>query len=244
VPSFPCIHGRQSSEANPGETLLSSSCEFGPIHRWIYDQVRRVETRGDALVAALETVGVSGLREAWADILSRHPGSFAETELESLIGDKVDESMEAIVATVCAREAQLYLLAREAGEKAMLAFSEAFIEDARKWGVRTCQNLPRKDARTLFASLRELWLEGMPCFVEMDLPQDHLDRVEWTRQGLPLARYWSLTGSDLQGLLDLHCRWMATFVSSCGGEHRFDCLDCSRDPEAEFRFAISRAEGR
>ncbi len=226
----------------PGD-VLSSSCEFGPIHRWIYDQVRHVESRGDLLIAALDSAGVPDLETSWADIMSRHPGRFVDSELESHFGKRVDESMETIVATVCARESQLFLLARKAGEKATLAFAEAFMEDARVWGERTCRKLPRKDARTLFASLRELWLEGMPCFVEMDLPRDSHDRVEWTRKGLPLARYWSLAEDDLQGLLDLHCRWMATFVGSCGGDYRFECLDCSRDPEAEFRFAISRVEG-
>ncbi len=221
---------------------MSGSCEFGPIHRWIYDQVRRVESRGETLMAALESARVPGLSESWADILSRHPGSYSEVELESQISGSIEESMEALVATVCAREAQLYLLAREAGKGATDAFREAFIKDARSWGERTCVKLPRKNARTLLASLRELWLEGMPCYVEMDLPHDKLDRVEWTRQGLPLARYWSLTGPALQGLKDLHCLWMSTFVASCSGEHHFECLNCSEDPEAEFRFSISRTE--
>ena len=214
------------------------SCNLGPIHHWIYEQVRRTEARSKHLVEILADAAVAGVESAWDEIVERHPGEYEGTELESLIGETVHESVEAFVSTVEAREAALWSFAHERGDEARNRFAEAYVSDGRRCGERTREATPEQDARAIFASLRELWLEGMPCNVEIDLPADTGERVEWTRQGLPLARYWSLSPALTAELAALHCGWIRAFVEGCGDGYRLECVESPADPEAENRFRI------
>ncbi len=214
------------------------SCNLGPIHFWIFEQVRRTEARARVLLEVLADAGVEGVEDAWRQIMERHPGEFETVELETLIGEVVHESVEHLVSTVQAREAALWAFVTERGGEAQNLFVEAYLADGRQWGERTRDAHAEMDARSIFASFRELWLEGMPCYVEIDLPADTAERVEWTRQGLPLARYWDLPANEAAGLASLHCRWLKAFVEGCTDGYRFECVECPTDTGQEYHFRI------
>ena len=198
------------------------ACSIGPLHEWIFEQARRAEARGERLAAALIVGGHAGAGAAWAAAWARHPTELKGRTLAQCIGeDAVHEGLERLVAGVCAREAALYRCALAAGDAALTTFAGVLRADARALGEAERVQLAAGDARTLFASLREHWLEGMPCRVVIELDVDEPGEVAWRRQGQPLAAYWDLAPEAAAGLGALHVEWMAAFVAA-GGAYRLE----------------------
>jgi hypothetical protein len=194
------------------------ACKLSPIHYWVFEQARLADARGRRLAAALSAGGHAGVEAAWRAALNRHPADLDGRPLESFITGSVHEGMEALVATVCAREAALFAFARAAGGPARRCFAEAFIADGRQRGTAARAGLAAGDARAVFASLKEAWLEGMPCHVEIEVDRDEPGHVAWRRRGLPLAKYWELPADAALELADLHVAWMAAFVEGCSAQ--------------------------
>jgi hypothetical protein len=198
------------------------ACSIGPIHQWIFAQARQAEARGARVAAALIAGGHPGAAAAWAAVWAQHPRELASRPLAHHLGESaVHEGLEGLVASVCAREAALYAFARGAGPAVLAAFATALRSDGQALGEAAHRRGEAGDARALFASLREHWLEGMPCHVEIELDVDTPGEVAWRRRGQPLAAYWGLAPDVASGLATLHVEWMAAFVAA-GGGHRLE----------------------
>lgn len=193
------------------------ACALGPIHHWIFGQVRLAEARGRRLAAALEASGCAGALAAWRAASGEHPDGWRAQPLEMLITGAVHEGLEALVAEVAAGEAALFALASEHGAPALAAFAAALRADGEAAGAALRPTLPPRDARVIHASLHEQWLEGMPCHVEIEVDADSPLAVAWRRRGQPLAKYWQLAPAAVAALGALHAEWLAAFVTGCGG---------------------------
>jgi hypothetical protein len=214
------------------------ACELGPIHHWIFEQARRAEARGERLAAALILGGHPGAAAAWAAAWAQHPLELRRRPLAAFIGEgAVHEGLEGLVAQVCAREGALYRLALSAGPDALAALAGALRADGRAIGEAARVGGESCDARIRFASLREHWLEGMPCHVAIEVDVDLPYEVAWRRHGQPLAAYWGLPAEAAAGLAALHVEWMAAFVAA-GGGHRLEARPWSGGGEGSLALRI------
>jgi hypothetical protein len=217
------------------------SLQLGPIHHWIHRQIGLVVERGERLASGLEAEFGSDARKAWREILQRHAGEFGDRPLEELIDGDIHGSLDGMIAVVQAREAELvaWVTARDAvGGPEILA--RIFSEDGRSWGQRARAVVAGGDARGIFAALRELWLEGMPCDLRMETLEESPAKLRWRRRGQPLARYWAGSGADPRALKDLHALWQRAFVSAWGEDWVFEAE--SSEAEGDFDFSIARRE--
>lgn len=214
------------------------ACALGPIHHWIFGQVRLAEARGRRLAAALAAAGCEEAPARWQAASGGHPEGWRAQPLEALInarGGAVHEGLEAFVAEVAAGEAALFALACERGETARAAFAAALRADGAAAGAALRDALPAQDARVIHASLREQWLEGMPCHVEIELDADSPLAVAWRRQGQPLAKYWGLAPAAALELGTLHAEWQAAFVAGCGGRFEWAAWPAGGEGALAFR---------
>jgi hypothetical protein len=189
------------------------SLALGPIHHWIFNQLCLVEGRGDVLAEALIAEHGESADAAWTAILAAHPGRYTGQALEGLVeGGQIHQSLEAMIATVQAREAALVVWAHE--HDSMEILRRAYAGHGAEWGARMQEAAEPKDAPAVFAALRELWLEGMPCDIRVELVEDSTDRLRWAVPELSLARYWEGSNCSPELMLDLHGLWMASFVET------------------------------
>jgi len=189
------------------------SSALGPIHYWIFDQIGLVEGRGEALSEALAKARGEAAREAWEAILAEHPGRFSGRKLEELVSDgQIHQSLEAMMATVQAREAKLVAWARE--HEGLDVLRRAYAAHGAQWGGRVREAARPGDAPAVFSGLRELWLEGMPCDIRIEVVEETPKRLRWTQPGLALERYWEGSGCPPETMLELHGLWMSAFVEA------------------------------
>lgn len=190
------------------------SQNLAPIHTWIFDQLGLVDGRADMLVDGLEAALGAPAREVWREILDRYPGRFAGRSIEeALDGAAIHQGLESMIATVQGREAELAAWARKS-EAAWEAIRDAYAAHGASWGLSVRAAAAPKDAQALFAGLRELWLEGMPCDVRFEILEDGPDRVRWAVPRLVLPRYWEGRGCRDEDMIELHGAWMAAFTNA------------------------------
>ncbi|MBC8365836.1 hypothetical protein H8E52_00350 [bacterium] len=212
---------------------------LGPIHQWIFAQLGLVEERGESIVKALIEEHGEEAANAWLDILTAHPGRFAGKDLASLVGDAaIHASLEGMIATVQIREAKLVAWAAE--QDAMELVQQAYAAHGSHWGTRVNEAAAPKEAPALFSGLRELWLEGMPCDIRVDLLDENPGRMRWAVPELTLSKYWEGSGCSPESMFELHGMWMAAFVEAAAEEFTWS-LPASAFAGAErFEFEISR----
>lgn len=211
------------------------ACSLGPVHYWIFSQVRLAEARGQRVAAALEAAGCAGALAVWQAASGERPEGWRAQPLEVLLSGAVHEGLEALVAEVAAGEAALFALASERGEAALAAFAAALRADGEAAGVPLRAAQSAQDARVIHASLREQWLEGMPCHVEIEVDADSPLAVAWRRRGQPLAKYWQLTPAAAAALTALHAEWLAAFVAGCGGRFEWAAWPAGGEGAQAFR---------
>lgn len=212
------------------------SLMLGPIHHWIFAQIRLADERGDFLAQRLPA-----LAGEWQAACDRYPRRFADGELEDLVDDNIHQSLENMIIEVLGREARLSIALRDSGEE-LGALARAYGSHGRHWASRVASALGEEpDAAGLHAVLRDLWLEGMPCDIRLELVESGAERVRWLSPEPVLGRYWTASGGNLADLLALQAAWLHGFV---GGFDGFRLTITGGDGEREFLIEKSGGEAQ
>jgi hypothetical protein len=222
---------------------MAMSLSLGPIHYWIFDQVGLVERRSETLAARLAEELDESVADLWTSLLDRFPDRYADGKLEDLVDRSIHGSLDGMIAAVEGREAALVAgVVERWADSGRELLQRLFAEEGAAFGQRS-RSLQEggADAREVFGALRELWLEGMPCDVKIAVAVQEPRRVEWVRDGLPLDRYWTASGANLELMFDLHCRWQKAFVLAHGDRFRYEVLETPFRGNEAFRFAIENA---
>jgi hypothetical protein len=217
---------------------------LGPIHHWIFEQILLVEARCDAVAASLAKAVGNDAAEQWRAIQLELPGNYAGRPLEELASENIHGSLDAMIATVQGRESALvaWTLAREP-ERGMSLLEELYRDQGHGIGDRIQAHVEDRSAPGVFAALRELWLEGMPCDVRIGVTSQEADRVDWVREGFPLAGYWREAAVAPEAMLALHEAWQNGFVSAFGPGFRIEMAEASAGPDRRFEFSLLSAKG-
>jgi len=215
------------------------SSALGPIHYWIFNQVGLVEERGEALAEALAEELGEPAREAWRRIREEHPGRYSGAALEELVRERpIHSALESMIACVQAREADWVAWA---GVNDVLdTLRRAYADDGSRWGARVRESAAPAEAPTIFSALRELWLEGMPCDVRIDIVESSPGRFRWTQPDANLARYWAGSGCPPQTMIELQGLWMAAFVKACADGFAWSMIASAEAGADRFEFEIAQ----
>ncbi len=147
---------------------------LGPIHYWLFQKIRNVEDREEALIKAFtERFGdeVNGIVE---DVRQRYGVPFDNTPLENLIGDAaIHYWLQSAIERSETREAALLkgLIDRYGDEVKELAMDVAF-RHGQKIGKEAIEQGKNQGSgiESVYNLIKNTFLDGMPC--------DHVTEVE------------------------------------------------------------------
>ncbi len=220
------------------------SLTLGPIHHWIFEQILLVEARGETLAAGLADALGEKANERWRAILAEHPGRYTGNDLAELASENIHGSLDGMIRVVQAREAKLVAWAlAEKLDGGMALLEKLFTVDGRRIGESIREHIERPSAPDIFAALRELWLEGMPCDVRVGLLSQNERSVAWAREGFPLAQYWEGTGAAADTMLALHCAWQTGFVAAIDERFAVSATNVPESGAGRFEFKLMDSEG-
>ena len=184
------------------------SLRFAPIHSWLFDQIRVVDSRTELLLDVLQREHSADLR---AELTSRFGEAIEHNALEDLVAPPaIHEGLTSLIARVESREAAA--VAAFGNESS--APERVFAEHGKRIGdaVNRANNGRPRGATGLLEALLNVKLVGMPCdrVIEVLSGDDH--SVVW-RQTVCLKReHWLAGGAEAEKMFELNGVWIAGFI--------------------------------
>lgn len=188
------------------------SIAFGPVHYWLFDQIRLVDRRTDLLFERL-----SGMRS-----------SQEMEQLHSEISDKFgkavgDASLEELVFPPAIHQGLSYLIARiEAREAAVFAACgkerDGLDELYRGHGAQVAGLIADEtgngspDAEEIFKELMNVKLVSMPCDKVVELVRADGKQAVWRQVQFLQQETWGAGGADFAELFRHQGIWIEGFA--------------------------------
>jgi hypothetical protein len=194
---------------------------FGPIHYWLFDQIRLVDHRTETILDHYEQIRSGNEARALREDLDRRFGeAVGKRELEELVFQpNIHQGLSELVRLVEAREAA-----------AVAAFGneDSLCELYRRHGKETAGKLPGKghqasgNALHLFEAVQQVKLVGMPCDQVVEVIEANDYCVVWRQQECLQLKNWATSGADAEKLFDLHGHWIAGFARALNPKAQYE----------------------
>lgn len=187
---------------------------FGPIHHWLFDQIRIVDRRCTAILAHFsESLGKDELSNLNSKIDTSFGKSIADFDLENLVFPlNIHEGLSRLIDIVEAREAA-----------AVAAFNDnkdvldtIYQHQGRILGEKLAESIDGKisTAPELFQLLQQVVLVGMPCDQVLQVTSSTDNEITWIKTECLQERNWKRTGADSELMMLLHSQWLKAFIAS------------------------------
>ncbi|MFW6300928.1 MAG: hypothetical protein ACOC1W_00205 [Bacillota bacterium] len=196
------------------------SAFLGPIHEWLYQQIKIIEARERQLVKNFSEVYSQAEVEEILEPLRAEYGDLKDDRpLSQLISDEnIHPWLEAAIVSAQSREAALVSgLQDKFNDKELL--EEVYRNQARNIAGQvkseTAMNL-----KEVFKVLNDYFLERMPCD-RLSESTETEDKIIWEHKARLHQEFWEETGVDLELMHLLYSDWIENFVSELNSEIKY-----------------------
>lgn len=220
------------------------SISFGPIHHWLFDQIRLVDQRTEKVLNYLADIrSPETAEEVRTSLRDKFGAEIGDRRLEDLVTPPyIHDGLSRIIERIEAREAAAVaafgaganglnrLYERDGGQAAFLLTSEG--------------SNGKLSAERIFENLQQVKLLGMPCDRVASVVRTGEDAVAWRQSKCPQAEHWQAGGADLDTLFNLHGRWIGGFARALNPEARYAKLFFrpGESPASEELLVISKED--
>lgn len=189
------------------------SAVLGPIHQWMWQKIKLVQAREEALLEALyEKFG----DEAAAVAGKPRPNSLPpkeEVPLGELIGEyNIHYWLNNVIQETESSEAKIVtaFLAKY-GDEAMAVIRRVFREEGKRCGevASADQEMRRTTARGGFELLNSVMLDGMPCDQVTAVPEAGDSRAVLLHTACNHLENWKAAKADVAVMCRLNGEWVA-----------------------------------
>ena len=197
------------------------SAFLGPIHEWLYQQIKIIEDRERKLVKNFSKVyAQAGVEEILEPIRAEYGDLKEDVPLSELIsGGNIHPWLEAAIVSAQSREAALVRdLYDKFNDRELLA--EVYRNQARNIAgqVKTEAEL---DLKEVFKVLNDYFLERMPCD-RLSESTESEDKIIWEHQARLHQEFWEEVGTDLELMHLLYSDWIENFVKELNSGIKYE----------------------
>ncbi|WP_027340361.1 hypothetical protein [Halonatronum saccharophilum] len=185
------------------------SLRLGPIHNWLYNQIKVIEGREEKIVREF-TDKYGGGEEIVKPLREKYGQLKGDTPLEELIGDThIHPWLEGAITTVQSRESALVKeLVEEYEDKDLL--HKVYFED----GQSLAQSLNKERALQLeevFKFLKDTLVERMPCD-RLSVVEKEDNKIIWRHNNKLHQEFWEEVGVEIDLMHHLYTIWIEGFI--------------------------------
>ena len=195
---------------------------FGPIHFWLYDQIRLVDGRTETLLGLLN------------EYVSEEDSSSVRKELDTKFGAGVGNfQLEHIVFPPAIHEGLSKLITRVESREAaaVVAFNDTaadlgkfYYEHGSAIGGQVKQGHPdlQDGPQGIVEVIQNIVLVGMPCDKVLSIASSDESSVVWRQSECLQAAHWEYGGADVERMFDLRGSWLAGLVSEINPDVKYE----------------------
>lgn len=190
------------------------SAFLGPIHYWLYKQIKIVEQREEKLVSEFSSKYSA---EKVDDLIYPYRVKYGELKedkdlTELVAGKDIHSWLEAAVDSAQSREAAVIAaLFDEYSDLELLekVFSEQAVELAEKAKIRDDQE--KFELEELFEIINEHFVERMPCDRLSGAVKEEA-KIIWKHKSQLHQEFWQKTKVELDLMHKLYAEWLSVFT--------------------------------
>lgn len=206
---------------------------LGPIHYWLFNKIRYVEDREEALIQGFTERYGEDVKAIVSSVRERYGMPFDSSDLGELIGDSpIHFWLQEAIRRAETREAALLkgVIERYGEDAKGIAIQIAF-EHGRKIGEKALQEGANRGDGTeaIYNLIHNSFLDGMPC--------DHVTEVETPSSNLLVERHIECLHKDYWDEVGISGEFMCSFL-----ENWIKGL-CAADPRIDHKRVRSIARG-
>lgn len=195
---------------------------FGPIHFWLFNQIKLVDSRTEALLSLLqEPVSEQTLSDISNTLDEQFGSGIGKFQLEHIVSPPaIHEGLSAIITRVESREAGAVAAFDGSGADLGKFYYEHGGEIAAQI-KQAHQDLPTAP-QNIFEVIQNIVLVGMPCDKVVSVSSSDDSSVVWQQSECLQVQHWRRGGADVERMFELRGSWLAGFVSTLNPEARYE----------------------
>ncbi|MFN2363690.1 MAG: hypothetical protein ABR596_05270 [Halarsenatibacteraceae bacterium] len=197
------------------------SAFLGPIHEWLYQQIKIIEDRERKLVKNFsEVYSQAELAEIVEPLRSEYGNLKEDRPLSQLIsGNNIHPWLEAAIVSAQSREAALVSdLQDKFNDQELL--EEVYRNQARNIAGQL-KTETEMDLKEVFKVLNDYFLERMPCD-RLSESTESENKIIWEHQARLHQEFWEDAGVDPELMHLLYSDWIENFVKELNSEIKYE----------------------
>ncbi|SJZ59672.1 hypothetical protein [Selenihalanaerobacter shriftii] len=185
---------------------------LGPIHHWLYNQIKTVEDREVKVVKAFtEKYGVE-VKELANDIRGEYGELKDDSALEDLIvNSHIHPWLEGAIDTAQTREA---VIVKELMDKYndQNLLQEIYQQHGAYLAKQSGEDITNNDLKTAFEALQNTLVERMPCDRLSQVIQDDSNKIVWRHNSRLHTEFWQKVDVSIELMHQLYADWIKGFM--------------------------------
>lgn len=197
------------------EKLTEDSQLLNPTHRWLFNKIKLVEEREQAVAAAFEVTYGASVLTLHDKMQEKHGPYMADSPIEKLIGDDIpaDDFITGAIARAETREAEFLKGLIEAhGEDAKELALKVSFEYGKEYGTTAKKEYERDDPHPdyVYTVLKNYYLDGDPSKNESKTDLTRISVGEFVERHTKCSHnpYWQAAGLDAE----FACKYIRSYL--------------------------------
>lgn len=217
------------------------SIAFGPVHYWLFDQIRLVDGRTDLLLDHLSGIrSQQEIKQLDEGISGRFGQKIGDTALEELVfPPAIHQGLSYLIARIEAREAAVFAAFGDKRE----GLEDLYREQGRRVAEMVAGEAQNgnPNAKEIFEALMNIKLVGMPCDKVVELVSADGRKAVWRQVQFLQKETWGAGGADFEALFRHHGFWLEGFARELNPAARYEAVFFrpEGDPVSEEMFTIT-----
>lgn len=218
------------------------SAFLAPIHYWLYNKIRNVIDREQAVFSAAENLCGAAAEEARSQAWQSYGEPLPDTDLK----DHIDQSnihgwLQRQINVAESREAAfVQALIDSCGAAAVDGVQDAF----REHGIHVARHAASQGkyetatAPGLYKAMNDYFLNGMPCDQADAVIESTPDTMVWESDVCLQESNWQRAGADEKIMKRLYHEWLASFVNTLNPGFAYHQTADTKSGNARNRYEI------
>lgn len=200
------------------------SAFLAPIHTWVYNKIKIHENLEKNIIEAFKAIYGSEIVSIVEVSNNLYGAPLEDRPIEEVIDlSNIHGWLQGRINIAETRLAGIITeVIKNHGDEAFKIGSKVFHEHGEDLGKSASESLSDDSAPSLYKSLNNHLLEGMPCDIVSTVKINDPDKVVWETSRCLHRQYWESVGGNVENFYKLRSLWIEGFIKGANDSYTYN----------------------
>ncbi|SHJ69242.1 hypothetical protein [Tepidibacter formicigenes] len=196
---------------------------LGAIHHWLFNKIRLYEELEFKIIENIERDMNTDISNMVSEIRDKIGNPIENKPLEELIDtNNIHGWLQSKITIAETRQAALITeIISKFKEEGLNVVRESYKNQAIECGKDAKSNYDVSTASSLYKTLNNYILDGMPCDNVNNITIDEENMLQWKVLKCLHKGYWNNVNGDINVLYELRTIWITNFIENANEEYKY-----------------------